>query len=110
MQRQCDGVGNLPCVCPASVVGIVYHCHCPKHCDGCDACADHRARLAAEATERSLARLMVGRDLERVSGRPPERLGEATPDGALAIALAHAGEDAREATVTGWPGRLGLLA
>lgn len=40
----------------------------------------------------------------------PERLGEATPDGALAIALAHAGEDAREATVTGWPGRLGLLA
>jgi len=31
---------------------------------------------AAEATERSLARLMVGRDLELVSGRPPERLGE----------------------------------
>lgn len=48
MQRQCDGVGNLPCVCPASVVGIVYHCHCPTHCGGCDACAAHRERLAAE--------------------------------------------------------------
>lgn len=82
MQRQCDGVGNLPCVCPARVVGIAYHCHCPKHCDGCDACADHRARLAAEqaAKDREAADWYY----TRVGTRPVEakaRKGDAAAKG-----------------------------
>lgn len=36
----------------------------------------------------------------------PDRLGDLAPPGALRVVLAHAGEDARTATVHGWEGRL----
>jgi tRNA threonylcarbamoyladenosine biosynthesis protein TsaE len=36
----------------------------------------------------------------------PDRLGELRPGDALTIAFAHGVGDAREATLTGWPGRL----
>ena len=34
----------------------------------------------------------------------PDRLGPMRPSGAITIALAHAGGDAREAVITGWDG------
>ena len=40
----------------------------------------------------------------------PDRLGPLAPSDALRIALAHAGEDARAATISGWPDRLAALA
>ena len=40
----------------------------------------------------------------------PDRLGALAPADALHIAFAHAGEDARAATITGWPDRLASLA
>jgi tRNA threonylcarbamoyladenosine biosynthesis protein TsaE len=40
----------------------------------------------------------------------PDRLGPLAPPDALAIALAHAGETARTASITGWPDRIGHLA
>ena len=36
----------------------------------------------------------------------PERLGALRPDDALTVTLAHAGGDARTATLSGWEGRL----
>jgi tRNA threonylcarbamoyladenosine biosynthesis protein TsaE len=39
----------------------------------------------------------------------PDRLGELRPKDALSVALAHAGEDAREAVIEGWADRPGLL-
>lgn len=36
----------------------------------------------------------------------PDRLGDLRPPDALTVALAHAGDDGRVATLTGWPGRL----
>ena len=39
----------------------------------------------------------------------PDRLGELRPADALTIAFAHAEGDARVATLSGWPDRLGAL-
>ncbi len=36
----------------------------------------------------------------------PDRLGPLAPDGALRVALHHAGEEARVAELSGWEGRL----
>lgn len=40
----------------------------------------------------------------------PDRLGELSPAGALSITLAHTGETARLAEISGWPDRLAALA
>jgi len=40
----------------------------------------------------------------------PDRLGELRPDDALTVTLRLADGDARNAVLTGWPGRLELLA
>jgi tRNA threonylcarbamoyladenosine biosynthesis protein TsaE len=40
----------------------------------------------------------------------PDRLGELWPGDALAIEFAPAGGDARAATLSGWPDRIGALA
>ncbi|MDE2582021.1 MAG: tRNA (adenosine(37)-N6)-threonylcarbamoyltransferase complex ATPase subunit type 1 TsaE [Rhodospirillales bacterium] len=39
----------------------------------------------------------------------PDRLGPLGPEDALVVRLAPAGEDAREATLSGWPDRIGGL-
>jgi len=40
----------------------------------------------------------------------PDRLGALRPDDALTVALAHGEGDARRATLSGWPDRLGSFA
>lgn len=40
----------------------------------------------------------------------PDRLGELRPDDALCITFAHGAGEAREATLAGWPDRLGAPA
>lgn len=48
MQRQCDGLGKLPCTCP-SMLHKTRPCSCgDRTCGGCDACKGLRERLAAE--------------------------------------------------------------
>jgi tRNA threonylcarbamoyladenosine biosynthesis protein TsaE len=40
----------------------------------------------------------------------PDRLGHLRPDDALAIDFAHGNDDARTATLSGWPDRIGALS
>lgn len=87
MQPRCDGLGNLPCDCPAKLRGPEYPCVCDLACDGCDACKAHRDKLAAEraAKDRETADWYY----TRVGTRPAEPKGK----GGAKPAVAAKGSD-----------------